>query len=45
MNELELYKDVFKKNLIKEISEIEFPYEWNSKDIVRFIINRIERVQ
>lgn len=45
MNELELYKQAFKANLIKEIQYLEIPYEWKSKDIIRFIINKIENVQ
>lgn len=42
MNEFELYKQAFKNNLIKEIQELEIPYEWSSKDIIRFIIKKIE---
>lgn len=45
MNEFELYKQAFKNNLVKEIQDLEFPYEWTSKDIVRFIINKIESGQ
>lgn len=45
MDEFELYKIAFKKNLIKEIEGLEFPYEWQAKDIVKFIINKIERGQ
>jgi len=42
VNEFELYKEAFKDNLIKEIKDLEIPYEWNSRDIIRFIINKIE---
>lgn len=42
MNEFELYKQAFKNNLIKEIQDLEIPYEWSSRDIIIFIIKKIE---
>lgn len=45
MNEFELYKKAFKDNLIKDIKDLEIPNDWEPKDIIRFIISKIERGQ
>ncbi len=44
INEFELYKAAYKKRLKDEFKDLELPPEWRPRDVIKFIISRIERI-
>jgi hypothetical protein len=40
INEFELYKKILKD----EFKDLELPPEWRPRDVIKFIISRIERI-
>lgn len=43
MNEFELYKIAYKKDLVNKIKDLELPPEWRPYEIIRYIVGIIER--
>jgi hypothetical protein len=44
IDEFEIYKVVYKNRLIKELKNLELPPSWGPKDVIDFVISRIERI-
>jgi hypothetical protein len=44
IDEFEVYKVVYKNRLIKELKNLELPSNWGPKDVINFVISRIERI-
>ena len=39
----QLFEDHIRTSIVKDISELELPYEWTPGDVIKYIVRRIEK--
>ena len=39
----QLFEDHIRASIVKDISELELPYEWTPGDVIKYIVRRIEK--